>query len=109
MGPLMSTNPKLAELRAKTDRELVAIIATEIGRALSFARARAPDGSPERAEIAGQYREKAEKAYHSVRKLLPSVDDRRERIRLEAELIKLSELLGGDPDPPDARAFSAGG
>lgn len=93
----MSANPKLAELRAKTDRELVAILGSEIERGLSFVWTRAGN------------REKAERAYRSVRKLLPAVDDRAERIRLESELVKLSELLGGSPGPPDARVCSASG
>ena len=61
---------KLAELRAKTDRELVAIIDTELELGLRFA--------------PGHLRAKI--AYANARNLLPKVEDLTQRRRLEAKL-----------------------
>jgi hypothetical protein len=61
---------KLAELRAKTDRELVAIIDAELELGLRFA--------------PGHLR--AEIAYTNARNLLPKVEDLTQRRRLEAKL-----------------------
>jgi|ERR1700691_454179 hypothetical protein len=61
---------KLAELRAKTDRELVGIIDAELELGLRF--------------VPGHLR--AEIAYANARKLLPKVEDLTQRRRLEVKL-----------------------
>jgi hypothetical protein len=76
----MDRKSKLAELRAKTDRELVILI----GSALD-------DGLRSRAE--------AERAYSEVRALLPTVPDvtEAERRRWEMDLARLREVLDERP------------
>ena len=76
----MDRNSKLAELRAKTDRQLVALIRSTLD-----------DGLASRAE--------AERAYSEVRVLLPTVRDvtEAERRRLEWKLARLRELLDERP------------
>lgn len=81
----MSRQAKLAELRAKTDRQLV----TLIRRALD-------DGLRSPAE--------AERAYSEVLALLPAVRDvtETERRRLESKLARLRELFNQRPVPAAA-------
>ena len=76
----MTCNSKLAELRAKTDRELVILIQSTLD-----------DGLACRAE--------AERAYCEVRGLLPTVRDvtEAERRRLEMDLARLREVLDERP------------
>ena len=68
----MDRNSKLAELRAKTDRQLVVLIRSILD-----------DGLTSRAE--------AERAYAEIRSLLPAVRDvtEAERRRLESKLVRL--------------------
>ena len=81
----MDRNSKLAELRAKTDRQLVILIRSTLD-----------EGLRSRAE--------AERAYSEVRALLPAVRDvtGAERRRLEAMLARLRGLL--DERPVNAMA-----
>ena len=76
----MDRKCKLAELRAKTDRQLVILM-----------RSRLDDGLRSRAE--------AERAYSEVLALLPTVRDltEAERRRLESRLARLRELLQARP------------
>jgi hypothetical protein len=76
----MDRNSKLAELRAKTDRQLVILIRSTLD-----------DGLRSRAE--------AERAFAEVRALLPTVRDvtEAERRRLEAKLARLRGLLDERP------------
>jgi hypothetical protein len=76
----MDRKSKLAELRAKTDRQLVILIRSTLD-----------DGLASRAE--------AERAYSEVRVLLPTVRDvtEAERRRLESKLARLRELLDERP------------
>jgi hypothetical protein len=76
----MDRKSKLAELRAKTDRQLVILL-----------RSKLDDG------IAS--REEAERAYSEVRALLPAVRDvtEAERRRLESKLARLRGLLDERP------------
>ena len=71
---------KLAQLRAKTDRELVILIGSTL-----------EDGLRSRGE--------AERAYSEVRGLLPTVRDvtEAERRRLEMDLARLLEVLDERP------------
>jgi hypothetical protein len=86
----MSRQSKLAELRAKTDRQLVSLI-----------RNRLDDGFRSRSE--------AERAYSEVLVLLPTVRDvsEAERRRLESRLARLRELLDERPAPAVARVQAA--
>jgi hypothetical protein len=76
----MDRNCKLAELRAKTDRQLVILIRSTLD-----------EGLRSRAE--------AERAYFEVRALLPTVRDvtEAERRGLEAMLARLRQLLDERP------------
>ena len=76
----MNRKSKLAELRAKTDRELVILIQSTL-----------EDGLRSRGE--------AERAYSEVRALLPTVRDvtEAERRRLEMDLARLLEVLDERP------------
>src|SRR5690242_8753860 len=77
---------KLAELRAKTDQELVEVIDNELERGLSFA-VMTEGAKPVPPQI------RAKTAYAEAMKLLPVVDDRSERRRLEKKLRQLREAL----------------
>lgn len=68
---------KLVELRAKTDRQLVALISARVDRAVQLSPA------------------EAERAYHEGRTLLPLVYGltNAERRQLEWKLVQLRELL----------------
>ena len=76
----MDRKSKLAQLRAKTDRELVILIQSTLD-----------DGLASRGE--------AERAYCEVRGLLPTVRDvtEVERRRLEMDLARLREVLDERP------------
>ena len=86
----MDRKSKLAELRAKTDRQLVILIRSTLD-----------DGLRSRAE--------AERAYSEVRVLLPTVRDvtEAERRRLESKLARLRELLDERPMRATARMQAA--
>jgi hypothetical protein len=80
MEGFMDRKFKLAQLRAKTDRELVILIGSTL-----------EDGLRSRGE--------AERAYSEIRALLPTVRDvtEAERRRLESELARLRGLLDERP------------
>ena len=86
----MDRNSKLAELRAKTDRQLVILM-----------RSRLDDGLRSRAE--------AESAYAEVLALLATVRDATEAERrpLESKLARLRELLQARPVHAAARTQAA--
>ena len=86
----MSHQLKVAELRAKTDRQLVTLIRTKLD-----------EGFASRAE--------AERAYSEVLALLPTVHNvtEAERRRLESKLARLRELLDERPVPAVARMQAA--
>jgi hypothetical protein len=80
----MNNESKLAELRAKTDRQLVTLIRSRLDDGLASARASAEETCAE-----------AERVYAEVLVLLPTVCDvtEAERRRLESKLARLRELL----------------
>lgn len=86
----MDRNSKLAELRAKTDRQLVILIRNTLD-----------EGLRSRAE--------AERAYSEVRALLPTVRyvTDAERRHLESKLARLRQLLDERPMRAMARAQAA--
>ena len=73
-----STASKLAQLRVKTDQELCQIIDNKLESALN---SREPQ------------RVRAERAYAEAVKLLPKVDNLRERRRLNNKLVRVRESL----------------
>ena len=86
----MRTRPelaKLAELRAKTDSQLIAIIDKELERGLTLM------GSDEAA---------SRNAYREATELLPIVFDPRERRRLEDKAGELAAMLDGRRSRPAA-------
>ena len=87
----MSNNAKLAELRARTDRELLTLIQRELDRALTLAAVAANRGSAFYGE--------AEKAYRKVITLLPKAPDMRrgQRARIEAAVKELRFRLDQVP------------
>jgi N12 class adenine-specific DNA methylase len=76
-----STWFKLAQLRVKTDQELAQIIDNSLESALHLL------GSAEPQSV------RAEKAYGEAVKLLPGVEDPRERRRLKNKLAQVRESL----------------
>lgn len=87
----MGNTSKLAELRAKTDRELLLVIRVELERGLALANVAATKGSALYA--------RAERTYTRVKSLLPTAYgvSREERGRLEAQLRELRVTLDGVP------------
>ncbi len=83
----MPREAKLAVLRAKTDHNLVTLIQRETERALALANVAASKGSPLYAQ--------AEKAYETVKSLLPKIAalSRDERIAMEVKLKELETAL----------------
>ena len=80
----MSKEGKLAELRAKTDVELVRYVTNALDLGVRFA-----------LESDGQSQSRAEEAYAEIAKLLPIMHelDESERRRLHAKLKRLREML----------------
>ncbi len=88
---------KFAELRAKTDRQLVRLVSLELDRGLRLAYDRSK-------------RPEAEKLYREARSLLSTVYNltQRERLCLEASLAKLREALGAGATSRDTQVRQAG-
>ena len=82
-----SNASKLAELRARTDRQLSVLVPRELERALTLANVAATKGSP--------LYEQAETAYMWVKALLPRIVDmnRDERALMEVSLKELRSAL----------------
>jgi len=80
----MSTEAKLAELRAKTDVDLVRYVTHELDLGIRLA-----------SESNDQSRIRAEEAYSEIARLLPILHDlgQSERRRVEANLKRLREVL----------------
>jgi hypothetical protein len=91
---------KLAELRAKTDQELVKIIDNELERGLRSALMTERAKSASDSDSAQPPHIRAETTYADALKLLPVVDDHSERRRLERKLKQLREALDR-PSAPD--------
>jgi len=89
----MSRTSKLAELRAKTDRQLVGIINQQLEFALYLARMAEDTNSSGDFDSARADRFRAEKTYTDVAQLLSKVDDLDERQRLEHKLSRLGGVL----------------
>ena len=99
----VSTLFKLAELRAKTDRELVWVIDRELELGLRFALLAEQTETANGLGPARGSHVRAEAAYAEAAKLLPRVDDPGERRRLERKLKHLRDALGRRSAPHEAR------
>ena len=88
----MSNTAKLAELRARTDRELLILIERELDRAMTLA------------DVA-----EAEKAYRKAVTLLPEAPDMRQEDRalIEAAMNELRRKLNQVPAAARAQQHSA--
>lgn len=86
---------KLAELCAKTDRQLHEIISTRLDRGLAYARLLLDEDAQRRWASLDEFCSGAEKAYREVARLLPVLRgvSRRERHRLESRLGQLRDIL----------------
>ncbi len=93
----MGSNFTLEQLRARTDRELVALIDRELGRGLESVRSADPNWAG------------AEKAGAEARKLLPKVYNLGERLRLERKLSELQGALAAIPVAEKPRIRAAAG
>jgi hypothetical protein len=94
-----SQRVKLAALRARTDRQLAALIHHELDSGLDHAHA----------SLAGE-RDRAQRAYTTAHKLLPAIYhlDQSERHQIEAKLRALRALLDGRSAPGGSKARTAG-
>lgn len=97
----MSTQSKLAVLRAETDRDLLILIQRQLDRGLTLADVAATKGSPLQVQ--------AENAYETVKTLLPMIAGltRDERRALERKLKELETALDRLLSE-DAYLYSAG-
>ena len=98
---------KLAELRAKTDQELIKIIDNELERGLHSALMTEAAKEASDSDSAQPPHIRAETAYAEALKLLPMVDDRSERRRLEKKLKQLREALDRPSTPVESWALAA--
>jgi hypothetical protein len=85
----ISEHAKLAELRAKTDRQLIRLINNDLELGLKLAIITYCD-DPASVE---ERRARAERAYGEAGNLLPKVYSLSERLRLEKKLIELRAAL----------------
>ena len=102
---------KLAELRAKTDRQLIRLIDDEVERGLNLARLHRNTHSAMDWDSAKWHRAKAERAYAEAAKLLPTVYSlsEPERHRLQVKLRKLKGALAEWPQRAGAEeSFTPG-
>ena len=76
---------KLVELRAKTDRDLVRILASTLELGIRFASPCLGSDGPLRA--------RAERIYANAEALVPTIEDAAQRRQLQNKLAQLRELL----------------
>lgn len=98
---------KLAELRVKTDRELVRIIEGELERGLRLALIGPGPKIVNHFDSTKPPHASAAKAYADAVKLLPKVDDMTERGRLQSKLKQLREALDRVSAPDESRVQAA--
>jgi hypothetical protein len=103
---IASERAKLASLRARTDRQLIGLIRSELERGLFLA----DTCSASDCQCAGQHRAEVERAYTDALRLLPRIDglSQAERRRIEAQLSQLRGTLDTLPVSTQSRARSAG-
>jgi len=86
---------KLAELRARTDRQLIQIINNQLERGLHLALLAAETESDYHFGVTELHHAEAEKVCAYALSLLTRVDDTNERRRLETKLLRLRGALDG--------------
>ena len=86
---------KLAELRARTDRQLIQIINNELERGLHLALLPAEADSAYHFGVTELHDAEAEKVCAYALSLLSRVDDTNERRRLESKVLRLRAALDG--------------
>jgi len=86
---------KLAELRARTDRQLIQIINNQLERGLHLALLAAETESDYHFGVTELHDAEAEKVCAYALSLLTRVDDTNERRRLETKLLRLRGALDG--------------
>ena len=91
----ISNVSKLAKLRAKTDRQLIKIINSELERGLHLALSAAEMKSAYDFGDTGSPDAEAERACAYALSLVSRVDDTNERQRLESKLLRLRAALDG--------------
>ena len=91
----ISNVSKLAELRARTDRQLIQIINSELERGLQLALQAAETKSAYQFGVTELHDAEAEKACAYALSLVSKVDDTNERLRLETKLLRLRAALDG--------------
>ncbi|MGO9095847.1 MAG: hypothetical protein ACLQGV_11540 [Bryobacteraceae bacterium] len=103
---IASERAKLAILRARTDRQLIGLIRSELERGLYLADTCAASDC----QCDGQHREQVERAYTDALRLLPRIDglSQAERRRIEAQLSQLQGTLDRLPVAGQPRARTAG-
>jgi hypothetical protein len=90
-----SNESKLAELRSRTDRQLIQIINSELERGLHLALLAAETEAAYHFGVTELHDAEAEKACAYALSLLQRVDDTNERQRLESKLLRLRLALEG--------------
>ena len=82
---------KLAQLRARTDRQLVELISARLDRGYAYARAlAAPESEAQRAAVA-EFQQRAEDAWREAHRLLPALNGIAETDR--AALLRRAAIL----------------
>ncbi len=89
---ILPEQAKIAELRAKTDRQLITLIDHQLDSGIRLAQLLSGEDSGTAASF-GQAR--AETAWAESRRLLPKVYNLSERLRLEKKLAELRRVLAG--------------
>lgn len=102
-----SESSKLAELSAKTDRQLITLISSRLDRGLTFARLLANEESRSNWGSLEEFYRKAENAYAEVLMWLPWVRARADRGRLEAQAALLRAMLDQQSTGDERRVQTA--
>jgi hypothetical protein len=90
---------KFAELRARTDRELAALISRRVYAMVACLLSES--------KVNGNIRAEAERVYAEAASLIPRIYDLPAAKQLETRLAKLRALLDGEGMRPELRAFAA--
>jgi hypothetical protein len=94
---------KLAQLRARTDRQLAELISATLDRGFAYARILAARDSQAEWAAAREFHERAKSAWCEARRLLPALDGSAEKER--AALLRRAEMLREELDRLAAEMF----
>jgi len=97
----MSNEAKLAELRSRTDHDLLILVQRELDRGMALADVATSKSSPLFAQV--------EKAYDTVKTLLPMISDlgQGDRLRMEGKLKEVRLGLDQVPASANVRFYPA--